>query len=664
MAIDVGKLRVRLGLDDKEFSTGMKNANARLQAFSRRLAIGAGALAAAAATGLAVATKASFRTVDAQAKLAQSLGTSTKSIQVLARAGDLAGVSMAGIEQGTKDLTRRLSQAAATGKGGPADALERLSLSAAELMKLPLDERVRQINGAIEEFVPAAERAAVAGQLFGEEGSIAMGRLDAATLDQAIKDVKDFGVAVSDVDADKIEEANDAVSRLGLIAVGTGNKLAVALAPMVTGAAEAIANLFREGGAAYIVIGKLTENMGRLAAWAGTAAAIFGGKLAVGLALAVARTVSLSGALVVLRGALIRTGIGAIVVLAGELVYQFTRLVKGSGGFGNALGLLKDVAVEAFDRIGTAMLSLGEWMKGAAFRMKAWFVQSLADMASHFNKFMNGPIRNGIAEFMGWLDPDKSAADFLAEMGFVGVGKELQAAANSAQNAAKEANALATSLLNAATAPLKSMEAINAAIAKTDEAAGNAGTSAEDLKKQLEELDNAGASADGGMADKLKDTTDKIKTMSESIRDTLQSSLGSAFEGLLAGTASVREALAGIFADLAKMAANRLIQTMLGGLFGGGPGGGALGAIIPGFAAGTSFAPGGMALVGERGPELVNLPRGSQVVPNDQLGAVAGGSTKIINVMDPSIVGDYLGTAAGERMIMNVISRNRSSLNA
>jgi hypothetical protein len=42
--------------------------------------------------------------------------------------------------------------------------------------------------------------------------------------------------------------------------------------------------------------------------------------------------------------------------------------------------------------------------------------------------------------------------------------------------------------------------------------------------------------------------------------------------------------------------------------------------VIPGFASGTNYAPGGMAVVGERGPELVNLPRGSQVVPNDKLG--------------------------------------------
>ena len=36
---------------------------------------------------------------------------------------------------------------------------------------------------------------------------------------------------------------------------------------------------------------------------------------------------------------------------------------------------------------------------------------------------------------------------------------------------------------------------------------------------------------------------------------------------------------------------------------------------VPAFASGTDFAPGGLSLVGERGPELVNLPRGSQVIP-------------------------------------------------
>lgn len=45
----------------------------------------------------------------------------------------------------------------------------------------------------------------------------------------------------------------------------------------------------------------------------------------------------------------------------------------------------------------------------------------------------------------------------------------------------------------------------------------------------------------------------------------------------------------------------------------------------PAFAVGTRYAPGGMALVGERGPEMINLPRGSQVLPAAQTARMMGG---------------------------------------
>jgi hypothetical protein len=68
---------------------------------------------------------------------------------------------------------------------------------------------------------------------------------------------------------------------------------------------------------------------------------------------------------------------------------------------------------------------------------------------------------------------------------------------------------------------------------------------------------------------------------------------------------------------------------------------GALGLAVPGFARGTNFAPGGMALVGEKGPELVNLPRGAQVIPNNQLGnamrgAGSASNTFVWNVQTPN----------------------------
>ena len=61
-----------------------------------------------------------------------------------------------------------------------------------------------------------------------------------------------------------------------------------------------------------------------------------------------------------------------------------------------------------------------------------------------------------------------------------------------------------------------------------------------------------------------------------------------------------------------------------GGGWGGGGGGGG-GFDFPGFASGTRSAPGGVALVGEQGPELVDLPRGSRVHNNrDTRGILAG----------------------------------------
>ena len=45
------------------------------------------------------------------------------------------------------------------------------------------------------------------------------------------------------------------------------------------------------------------------------------------------------------------------------------------------------------------------------------------------------------------------------------------------------------------------------------------------------------------------------------------------------------------------------------------------GSTIPRYAGGTNFHPGGPAIVGERGPEMVNLPRGSSVTPNAGMSA-------------------------------------------
>jgi hypothetical protein len=90
-----------------------------------------------------------------------------------------------------------------------------------------------------------------------------------------------------------------------------------------------------------------------------------------------------------------------------------------------------------------------------------------------------------------------------------------------------------------------------------------------------------------------------------------------------------------IISDIAKMVIRSQITGplagILGGLFGTGSSSGTFSVgtqVFPKAAGGTNYAAGGMTLVGEQGPELVNLPRGAQVIPNDVIkaGGAAGGS--------------------------------------
>ena len=98
--------------------------------------------------------------------------------------------------------------------------------------------------------------------------------------------------------------------------------------------------------------------------------------------------------------------------------------------------------------------------------------------------------------------------------------------------------------------------------------------------------------------------------------DTFGSAVSTAFADAIIEGKKLNEVLSSLLKTLARAAINSTIT----GLFN---------SFKPGaFAGGTDYAPGGMALVGERGPELVNLPRGSQVIPNDVLrGGMSGGGS-------------------------------------
>lgn len=318
MAVEIGALRALLSLDTAAFETGIKRATAgmgkveaKLRTVGKRFdAIGkdlSKKVSLPMITMAGVAVRSSLKVVDSQAKMAQSLDTSTRSLQVLARASETAGISQGDLEGSLRRMTRRLSLAE-RGTGAAVKALDTLNLSAADLSGMDADERVALITRRIREMVPEAQQAGIASEVFGDKTGLAMMRLDPAVIASASAEIKKFGVGVSEVDAAKIEAANDAMSSLGLVARGIANQLTVALAPTLQAIAEKMAKVGQW-------FAQLSPEGKRFAAVAATVAAA-AGPAAIAIGLVATGLAAVASPIGVVIGGLAALGAGAAYVVA------------------------------------------------------------------------------------------------------------------------------------------------------------------------------------------------------------------------------------------------------------------------------------------------------------------------------------------------------------
>lgn len=625
MAAIIGALRGVLSMDSAAFESGAKRAQstmgkterrmlrmgANMEKAGRRMSLG---LTLPLAGAAAVAVKSSLQMVDAQAKMAQSLGTTVKSMQVLDRAADLSGVSIGEVQQATIQLTKRLSQAAG-GSGAAAKALKRLHLNASDLQRLPLDERLARIQGALAEYVPQAERAAVASDLFGSRAGLIFTRIDSATLKLAAEDVGRFGVAISEVDADRLETANDAMSRMGLAGRGLANQLTIALVPAmqtVSDGAASVAEWFNGlgegtkrvialGTAGAAALGPLAVGLGltlKLTAPLGVAMAgmlstvalapvrfLAAAKSAVALEMALGATTTraalgsvaikgLSRGLVLLRGAVITTGIGALVVGAGYLAMKFHQLVTATGGWGMALQALGDLASGVWLGIKTSARSIGPALGAVWETVKAGFLRMMGTISENWSAFLSGlavRVKN-IPGMSGAFDALNEASG----RAFEGVARYdalAVRAANSSAALKKEAKGLVREGWAKAVAALKTltlqMDSANAELDAGDDSADALKDSLEDLNDTLD--DGSG----GGTKGKLDKTRKKAKDLSEELNGPLSSAVDGVarsfgdwvakglrdFEGLWDG---IKQAAKRGLADLASSFAQNTLKIALG----------------------------------------------------------------------------------------------------
>lgn len=173
------------------------------------------------------------------------------------------------------------------------------------------------------------------------------------------------------------------------------------------------------------------------------------------------------------------------------------------------------------------------------------------------------------------------------------------------------------------------------------EALNAAGINLEEKKKVAFLSSSEGIKTATGEYDKAKESLSKINSASQQVG----SALSSAFADAVLEGKNLGDVLLSLEKTLARMAINSVFSSFFNAPSAGGlsPFASLLG--IGHNAEGTDNWRGGLTWVGERGKELVNLPRGSQVIPNDVATKAAGGGSQSI-IYNIDAAGADTGTVA------------------
>ncbi|MET4307944.1 hypothetical protein [Bradyrhizobium sp. RT4b] len=195
----------------------------------------------------------------------------------------------------------------------------------------------------------------------------------------------------------------------------------------------------------------------------------------------------------------------------------------------------------------------------------------------------------------------------------------------------------------------------------------------EELRKTMsaqQALEQAGITLTGEHAQKFSNSSQAIATATasydaakkalneiNSASAQVGSALSTAFADAIVEGKNLSDVLSNLLKTLEKAAINSVFTSLFNAPASGGlsPVASFFKGIIPGFADGTDNAPGGLAWVGENGKELMNVPRGSQIIPNDISRQITSGNT----VHNTFYVSGDVNPATIDKLAQSVVAAHR-----
>jgi hypothetical protein len=157
--------------------------------------------------------------IDGASKAARSLGTDTATFMGWQHAADLSGVSVEQLETALGKFRQSVSG--------------------------PMDEALYAFADKLQGVSDPGERAKMAVEAFGKAGVKMLPMLEggSAGIKDMVEEAKRLGIALDDVQGQKIEAANDAITRVKASIAGVINRVLVAMAPVVEKLGAAIVNV-------------------------------------------------------------------------------------------------------------------------------------------------------------------------------------------------------------------------------------------------------------------------------------------------------------------------------------------------------------------------------------------------------------------------------------
>ena len=650
----IGALRVNLGLDSAQFERGTGKAQKSLRNMRNQFAAVAGA---AAALGTAIAAMAikGGNDIDRVVKSARRIDGTAGAFQALELAAGEAGVSLSGLTNDIQTMNRELS----SGSAGAIKALDRLGMSADELLSMDADERVASVADRVKELgLSAGEATGLLRDLGIRNREMALLMIQGGdAIRDARDDIRSYGLEIDDALGAKIEQANDRIARLGIVSQYLGQRLAAELVPAMGMFAQSVTDAMREGGALRAVIDGLVDNLQLMASIVAVTVTAFGVRYVGALVAAKLATFSLTGALVALRTALLRTGIGALVVGAGFLVDKLITLRMETGSWGAALEALGRVAAGVWEGIRTSAQAIVPALNAVWARVRSGFFDMLSDLALKWSEFLSSiadaatsiPVLGGA--FSGIEGAASNARAAVRDFAVAAT-----AAGNDFSSLRSEAGALASAGFDRAR---EALTELNGVVSENVEGTTDAADAARALNDELDGIAGSGGGGGGGSggasgaAGAVNDLNDALDDVSKtSFR--LNESLGSVFADALTGAKNLNDGIKDLLKNMSSMFLNQAFSQLLGSAF-------------PSFnfggfrADGGPVSPGRSYVVGERGPEIFTPQGSGHIIPNERLGGGGATTVQVINYTGAPVREERSQGPDGREIIRTIIGEEIGS---